>query len=66
MVYPGNNVVSSLAFYDELLLRYEYFCMYAPILLSRIMGCHENHEISYNQNAFIFEDNIFFAFKWSH
>ena len=23
------------------------------------MGCHENHEISYNQRALIFEDNIF-------
>ena len=23
------------------------------------MGCHENHEISYNQRAFIFQDNIF-------
>ena len=23
------------------------------------MGCHENHDISYNQRAFIFEDNIF-------
>ena len=23
------------------------------------MGCHENHEISYNQRAFIFEDNKF-------
>ena len=22
-------------------------------------GCHGNHELSYNQNAFIFEDNIF-------
>ena len=24
------------------------------------MGCHGNHEISYKQSAFIFEDNIFF------
>ena len=23
------------------------------------MGCHGNHEISYNQRACIFEDNIF-------
>ena len=23
------------------------------------MFCHKNHEISYNQRAFIFEDNIF-------
>ena len=23
------------------------------------MGCHENHELSYNQRAFIFEENIF-------
>ena len=23
------------------------------------MGCHGNHEILYNQKAFIFEDNIF-------
>ena len=23
------------------------------------MGCHENYEISYNQRAFIFEDNIY-------
>ena len=30
------------------------------------MGCHENHEISDNQRAFISDDNIFFAFKWSH
>ena len=29
------------------------------------MGCNGNHKISYNQNAFIFEDNIF-AFKWSN
>ena len=27
--------------------------MYIPILLSRIMGCHRNHERSYNQNAYI-------------
>ena len=24
-----------------------------------MMGCRGNHEISYNQRAFIFEDNIF-------
>ena len=29
-----------------MLLRYEYFCTYTPILYSRIMGCHANHEIS--------------------
>ena len=23
------------------------------------MGCHGNYEISYNQSAYIFEDNIF-------
>ena len=28
MVCPGINVVPSLVFYDEWLLRYEYFCMY--------------------------------------
>ena len=27
--------------------------------LSRIIGCHGNHELSYNQRAFIFEDAIF-------
>ena len=32
--------------------------MYTPILLSPIMGCHGNHEISYNHNEFIFEDYI--------
>ena len=32
--------------------------MYTYILYSRIMGCHGNHEISINQKAFIFEDNI--------
>ena len=41
-----------------MLLRYD-FCTYTPILLSRIMGCHGNHEISYNQRAFIFEDHIY-------
>ena len=33
--------------------------MYTPFLLSPIIGCHGNHEISYNQNASIFEDNMF-------
>ena len=42
-----------------MLLRYEYFCTYTPILQSRIMGCHENHGISYHQRIFIFKDNIF-------
>ena len=41
-----------------MLLRYEYFYTNTPILKSGIMGCHENHEISYKQRAFIFEDNI--------
>ena len=53
-------MVPSLVFYIELLLRYKvFFLIYTRILLSRVMGCHGNHEISYNQNAFIFEDNIF-------
>ena len=30
-----------------------------PILLSRKLGCYVNYAISYNQSAFIFEDNIF-------
>ena len=54
-------MVPSLVFYDGMLLTYEDFCMYALIILSRIMGCHVNHEISYNQNAFILEDNIIFC-----
>ena len=29
-----------------MLLRYEYFCTYTPILYSRIMGCNASHEIS--------------------
>ena len=29
------------------------------------MGCHGNHEISYDQRSFIFR-TIFFAFKWPH
>ena len=29
-----------------MLLRYKYFCTYTPILYSRIMGCHGNHDIS--------------------
>ena len=33
--------------------------MYTLILLSCIMGYHGNHEISYNENAFIFR-TIFF------
>ena len=53
-------MVPNLVFYDEMMLRYEYFCMYALIVLSCIMGCHVNHEISYNQNAFILEDNIIY------
>ena len=28
-----------------MLLRSEYFCRYTPILCSRIMGCHGDHEI---------------------
>ena len=28
-----------------MLLRYEYFCTYTPILYSRIKGCHGHHEI---------------------
>ena len=32
------------------------FVLYALI---RIIGWHWNHEISYNQNAFIFENNTF-------
>ena len=59
-------MVPSLVFYDEMLLRYEHFRMYAPILLSRIMGCHVNHEISFNQNAFILKYNIILLYKWSH
>ena len=51
-------MVPSLVFYDELLLRYEYLYV-RPILLSCIMDCDGNHEISYHQNAFIFEDEIF-------
>ena len=54
-------MVPSLVLYDELLLRYEYFCMYIPILLSRIMGCHGNYEIPYNKNAFL--STIFFCIK---
>ena len=27
------------------------------------MSCHENHKISYNQRAFIFENSIFSIFK---
>ena len=42
-----------------MLLRYGYFCTDTPIFYSRIMGCHENDEIIYDQRAFIFEDNIF-------
>ena len=29
-----------------MVLRYEYFCTYTPILYSCIMGCHVNHAIS--------------------
>ena len=29
-----------------MLLRYEYFCTYTPILYSRIMGCHGIYQIS--------------------
>ena len=37
------------------------------MVLSCIIGCHRNHEISYNQNAFIFWTVFFFfAFQWSH
>ena len=52
-------MVPSLLFKDKLLLCYEYFLYVTPILLSPIMVCHGNHEISYNHNEFIFEDNIF-------
>ena len=37
----------------------DFFLYVHPILLSRVMGWHRNHETSYNQNAFIFKDNIF-------
>ena len=32
--------------------------IFVSILLCRIMGCHGNHEISYNQNAIIFRTII--------
>ena len=42
-----------------MLLRYEYFCMCTPILYSRIMGCHGNHEISKTKEH-LFLKTIFF------
>ena len=45
-----------------MLLRYEYFVRILPFFKSCITGCHGNHEVSYNQKAFIFED-IFFGIK---
>ena len=39
------QLVPSLKVYDELLLRYEYFCRDIPILKKRIMRCHGNHAI---------------------
>ena len=50
------NLVPCLVIYDEILLRYKYFCTYNPILYSRIMGCNGNFK---NQRALILEDNIF-------
>ena len=52
-------MVLSLVLYDELLLKYEIVCMYTHIRLSHVMCCPRNHEIVYNQNAFIFK-TIFF------
>ena len=43
-----------------MLLRYEYFCTYAPILYSRIMGCHGNHGISKTKEH-LFLKTTFFA-----
>ena len=53
------NLVSSLVFYDVLLLRYEYFCTCIPILKNYIMGCHGNHAISQNLFGLMFENNWF-------
>ena len=39
------QLVPSLKFWDELLLRYEYFCRDIPIIRKRIMRCHGNHAI---------------------
>ena len=66
---PPHLVPSLLLLYDELLLRYENFCMYTPILLSRVIGCHGNHEISYYQNALIFSETAGpteAKFMWHH
>ena len=41
------------------LLRYEYFCTYIPILQNYILGCHGNHVISHNLFGLMFENNIF-------
>ena len=46
-------MVPSLVFYGEWLLRYEYFVC-TPYSFKSHKGCHENHEVSYNQNSFIF------------
>ena len=42
-----------------MLLRYEYFCTYTPILYSRIMGCHGNHESSKTKEHLFLRTNIF-------
>ena len=47
------QLVPSLKVLDELLLRYQYFCMDIPILKKRIMHCHGNHAIPHSSNRFL-------------
>ena len=42
-----------------MLLRYEYFCTYTPILDSHIMGCHGKHEISKTKQHLFFRTICF-------
>ena len=53
------QLIPSLQDWEELLLRYGYFCRDIPIIKKRIMRCHGNHTISHSSNRFILYGNIF-------